>query len=144
MSTCESAFDELAAWGSQTTEPAADTFQRYEMDKTAPSAAQGALDIRSAPAAPPSAWNSPADCRPSATRRRWIVVPDGIFTSSAQQEAAQAGRERGYAGSRQGALAIVETLHDARGCGYRRGWSIEGCTGPEALELLQNELRRRL
>jgi len=29
----------------------------------------------------------------------------------------------------------VETLHDARGCGYRRGWSIEGRTGPGALNL---------
>jgi hypothetical protein len=41
VSTCESILDELAAWGSRTTEPAADTFQRYEMDETAPGAAQG-------------------------------------------------------------------------------------------------------
>jgi hypothetical protein len=47
---------------------------------------------RSRPPHRPSAWNSPADCRPSTTRRRWIVVPAGIFTSSAQQEVAQVGR----------------------------------------------------
>ena len=60
VSTCGSALDELAAWGSQTTEPAADTFQRYEMDETAPSAAQGALDFRSAPAAPPQRLEQPS------------------------------------------------------------------------------------
>ena len=60
MSTCESILDELAAWGSRTTEPAADTFQRYEMDETAPSAAQGTLDIRSAPAAPTQRLEQPS------------------------------------------------------------------------------------
>jgi hypothetical protein len=60
VSTCESILDELAAWGSRTTEPAADTFQRYEMDETAPSAAQGTLDIRSAPAAPTQRLEQPS------------------------------------------------------------------------------------
>jgi hypothetical protein len=121
--------------GSQTTEPAADTFQRFEMDETAPSAAQGALDIGSAPAAPPQRLEQPSRLQTldhsSALDRR----AGRHLYSSAQQEVAQAGRERGHARSRQGALAIVETLHDARGCGYRRGWSIEGRTGPGALNL---------
>ena len=135
MSTCESILDELAAWGSRTTEPAADTFQRYEMDETAPSATQGALDIRSASAAPPQRLEQPSRLQTldhsSALDRRvgrhlYIIRTAG---------SSQAGRERGHARSRQGALAIVETLHDARGCGYRRGWSIEGRTGPGALNL---------
>ena len=119
MSTCESTLDELAAWGSQTTEPAADTFQRYEMDETRRAPLKVSLDISSAPAAPPQRLEQPSrlqtlpladvasSCRPASA-------------SSAQQGEAQAGRERGHAKSRQGALAIVKTLHDTRGCGYRR------------------------
>jgi hypothetical protein len=117
VSTCESILDELAAWGSRTTEPAADTFQRYDMDETAP-------------AAPPQRLEQPSRLHPdhsSALDRRvgrhlYIIRTAG---------SSQAGRERGHARSRQGALAIVETLHDARGCGYRRGWSIEGRTDRE-------------
>jgi hypothetical protein len=93
------------------------------------------LDIRSASAAPPQRLEQPSRLQTldhsSALDRR----AGRHLYSSAQQEVAQAGRERGHARSRQGALAIVETLHDARGCGYRRGWSIEGRTGPEALNL---------
>jgi hypothetical protein len=112
--------------GSQTTEPAADTFQRFEMDETAPSAAQGALDIGSAPAAPPQAWNSPSRLQilyrsPALDRRagRHLYI---IRTAGSSQ----AGRERGHAKSWQGTLAIVETLRDARGCGYRRGQVYRG------------------
>ncbi len=107
MSTCESTLDKLAAWGSQTTEPAADTFQRYEMDETAPSAAQGALDIRSAPAAPLQRLEQPSPLQTlyhsSALDRR---AGRHLYTS-AQQEAAKqvanadmpgAGRARGDCG----------------------------------------------
>ena len=59
MSTYESILDELAAWGSRTTEPA-DTFQRYNMDETAPSPLKVPLDIRLAPAAPPQRLEQPS------------------------------------------------------------------------------------
>jgi hypothetical protein len=80
----------------------------------------------------------------SVTALRWIVVPAGIFASSAQQEAVQAGRERGHAWSRQRALAIVQTLHNSRAVILGVDRSIDVRTGPEALEPLQNELARRL
>jgi hypothetical protein len=89
VSTCESILDELAAWGSRTTEPAADTFQRYEMDETAPSAAQGTLDIRSAPAAPTPA---PGTAQPPADPRPLVGVGSSCrpaSASSAQQEVAK-------------------------------------------------------
>jgi hypothetical protein len=90
---------------------------------------------RLAPAAPPQRLEQPSRLQTldhsSALDRRvgrhlYIIRTAG---------SSQAGRERGHARSRQGALTIVETLHDARGCGYRRGWSIEGRTGPGALNL---------
>jgi hypothetical protein len=121
--------------GSQTTEPAADTFQRFEMEETAPSAAQGALDIGSAPAAPPQGLEQP---QPTADPRPLAGVASSCrpaSASSAQQEAAKqvanadmpkAGRAR-WRSWRLCATPGVVVIGVDR--------SIEGGTGSGALNL---------